>query len=425
MRIKCLKLKSFRGFENLEINFDDKLSTIFLGGNGTGKSTILDSLSTMLFQVFTSLFKLKSMNLKPKVNYPFAEFNKDDISSKLEKGFISIAIKSLDIDCTVDVEIENYLEILEAYNLQQLLEGISSMYEAEGNLPLVVHYMTNRSVPEIDPKFLEPVSLDDIDIREVYSFYSKSRQTNFVELFTWFRSLEDIENQMRLDGESSYRDKQLQAVRDAIANVVPEFSDLKVNRRPPAKIEVTKNNKERFSINQLSDGEKCFLAMVGDLARRLAIINPKKDDPLKGYGIVLIDEIELHLHPEWQRRVIPRLTETFPNCQFIITTHSPQVLGEFKGQVYRLKQSDAGIIAELRQTFGKDSNRILEEDMESVERNRDVQEGLLQLFRYIDAGDLEAARSLKQSLKKQIANGEDPDFVKADVLIRRREVLGR
>ncbi|WP_271253966.1 AAA family ATPase [Pseudanabaena sp. Chao 1811] len=423
MRIKLLRLKSFRGFENLEINFDDKLSTIFLGGNGTGKSTILDSISTMLFSVFTSLFKLKSMNLKPKVDYPFAEFNKDDISSNSGKGFISIAIKSLDIDCSIDVEIENHLESFEAYNLHQLLEDISSMYKAEGNLPLVVHYITNRIVPEIEPKFLEPVSLDDIDIREVYSFYSKIRQTNFVELFTWFRSLEDIENQMRLDGESSYRDKQLQAVRDAIANVVPEFSDLKVNRRPPAKIEVTKNNKERFSINQLSDGEKCFLAMVGDLARRLAIVNPKNDDPLKGYGIVLIDEIELHLHPEWQRRVIPRLTETFPNCQFIITTHSPQVLGEFKGQVYRLKQSESGIIAELRHTYGKDSNRILEDDMESTERDRDIQEDILQLFRHIDDGDLKAARSLKHSLQKKI--GEDPTFIKADVLMHRKEVLGR
>ena len=424
MRIQRLQLKSFRGFEDIEINFDDQMSTIFLGGNGIGKSTILDSISTMLFSAFTSLFKLKSMNLKPKINYPFAEFSEADISNNSEKGFISINIKYLDIDCSFDFELEKNLESFEAYNLLPLLTNISSIYEVEGNLPLFVHYMTNRILPEIEPKVLEPIKLEDLDIREAYSFYSKNRQTNFIKLFTWFRSLEDIENQMRLDEENSYRDKQLEAVRDAISNIVPEFSDLKVNRRPPAKIEVTKNNSERFSINQLSDGEKCFLAMVGDLARRLAIANPKKDDPLKGYGIVLIDEIELHLHPEWQRRVIPRLTETFPNCQFIITTHSPQVLGEFKGQVYRLKQTEIGIIAELRQTYGKDSNRILEDDMESTERDPHIQEKILQLFRYIDAGDLEAARSLKQSIQEEI-KFEDPSFVTADVLIHRKELLGR
>jgi predicted ATP-binding protein involved in virulence len=418
MRIKGLTLKDFRGFENLDISFDNQLSTIFLGCNGTGKSTILDSISIILSKSFTQIFKLLKLQvLTSNETIDFSEFDVNN-NSKESTASICTVYQDLDVYFTANVGISNGAEL--SCSKLDLHDLASKIYS---DFPLVVHYMTNRVVPEIESKVLEPIRLEDVSITEAYVFASKSRQTNFVELFTWFRSLEDIENQMRLDGESSYRDKQLQAVRDAIANVVPEFSDLKVNRRPPAKIEVTKNNKERFSINQLSDGEKCFLAMVGDLARRLAIINPKNDNPLKGYGIVLIDEIELHLHPEWQRRVIPRLTETFPNCQFIITTHSPQVLGEFKGQVYRLKQSESGIIAELRHTYGKDSNRILEDDMESTERDRDIQEDILQLFRHIDDGDLKAARSLKNSLQEKI--GEDPTFIKADVLMHRKEVLGR
>jgi len=418
MRIKGLTIKSFRGFENLDINFDDQLSTIFLGGNGTGKSTILDSISVMLSKFFSQIFKLLELQT---LNNKNIGFSKSDINNKSEESVVSIHTSYLDLSVYFTERISQldnskfYCSKIDLYDFA---------HKVNSDLPLVAHYMTNRVVPEIESKVLEPIRLEDLDITEAYSFYSKSRQTNFIELFTWFRSLEDIENQMRLDGEHSYRDKQLQAVRDAIAHVVPEFSDLRVNRRPPAKIEVTKNNSERFSINQLSDGEKCFLAMVGDLARRLAIANPKKDEPLKGYGIVLIDEIELHLHPEWQRRVIPRLTETFPNCQFIITTHSPQVLGEFKGQVYRLKQTEIGIIAELRHTYGKDSNRILEDDMETVERNTHIQEEILQLFRYIDAGDLEAARLLKQSIQQEL-DFVEPSLVKADVLMHRKEVLGR
>ncbi len=418
MRIKGLTLKDFRGFENLDISFDNQLSTIFLGGNGTGKSTILDGISIILAKSFTQIFEL--LKLQVLASNESIDFSKFDINSNSKESTVSICTAYQDLDAyfTAKISSSNGSELF--CSKLDLHDLASKIYN---DFPLVVHYMTNRVVPKIESKFLEPIRLEDISITEAYVFSSESRQTSFVDLFTWFRSLEDIENQMRLDGESSYRDKQLQAVRDAIANVVPEFSDLKVNRRPPAKIEVTKNNKEKFSINQLSDGEKCFLAMVGDLARRLAIANPKKDDPLKGYGIVLIDEIELHLHPEWQRRVIPRLTETFPNCQFIITTHSPQVLGEFKGQVYRLKQFESGIIAELRHTYGKDSNRILEDDMESTERDRDIQEDILQLFRYIDDGDLKAARSLKHSLQGKI--GEDPTFIKADVLMHRKEVLGR
>ena len=81
-------------------------------------------------------------------------------------------------------------------------------------------------------------------------------------------------------------------------------------------------------VNTLSDGEKCLFSLVGDLARRLALANPNLTDPLQGSGIVLIDEIDLHLHPAWQRKIVGQLKDTFPNCQFIITSHSPQVLGE-------------------------------------------------------------------------------------------------
>ena len=74
--------------------------------------------------------------------------------------------------------------------------------------------------------------------------------------------------------------------------------------------------------------KKSLLALVGDIARRLILANPSLENPLYGEGIVLIDEIELHLHPKWQREVINKLREVFPNIQFILTTHSPQVISE-------------------------------------------------------------------------------------------------
>ena len=80
-----------------------------------------------------------------------------------------------------------------------------------------------------------------------------------------------------------------------------------------------------MSVLQLSQGEKSLLALVADIARRLVLLNPTASNPLDGTGIVLIDEIDLHLHPSWQQKVIIRLEETFPNIQFIVTTHSPQV----------------------------------------------------------------------------------------------------
>ncbi|WP_309143275.1 AAA family ATPase [Nostoc sp. CHAB 5836] len=129
-----------------------------------------------------------------------------------------------------------------------------------------------------------------------------------------------------------------------MSSLIPSFSKLRV-RRSPLRMTVIKQGEELI-VNQLSDGEKCLLAMVGDLARRLAIANPSLPDPLQGSGVVLIDEIELHLHPKWQREIIPALTRTFPNCQFIVTTHSPQVISQVKPEgIYILEKTDEGVVA--------------------------------------------------------------------------------
>ncbi|MFN6165719.1 MAG: AAA family ATPase, partial [Pseudanabaena sp.] len=245
----------------------------------------------------------------------------------------------------------------------------------------------------------------------------------FQEFFEWFKLLEELENELIRDNPN-YRDKQLESVRQAIYTFLPEFKDLRIRRRPELRMTVTKNDAE-LTINQLSDGEKNLLAMVGDLARRLAIANPDMEKPEHGSGVVLIDEIELHLHPKWQRMVIPALLRTFPNCQFIITTHSPQVLGEVKdGKIYRLANTQSGVTAEIVRTYGRDSNRILEDEMGVPKRNQKIKDDLLNLFRLIDDGNLTQAKELQTSLKEEIGFDE-PEFARADVLIHRKEVLGR
>ena len=106
---------------------------------------------------------------------------------------------------------------------------------------------------------------------------------------------------------------------------------------------------------------------MGDLARRLALANQNADNPLEGEGIVLIDEIELHMHPSWQRKVLPVLCRTFPSIQFIITTHSPQVLGEVDENFKLFMLSDDMkhkiTIQSVNRMDGFDSNYILEEHM--------------------------------------------------------------
>jgi predicted ATP-binding protein involved in virulence len=160
----------------------------------------------------------------------------------------------------------------------------------------------------------------------------------------------------------------------------------------------------------------------------LAIANPSLDDPLQGEGIVLIDEIELHLHPKWQRKIIPDLTRTFPNCQFIVTTHSPQVLSHvYSENIYILQSTPDGIIASHPESsYGRDSNQILENVMGVSAYPEKIAKDLSELFRLIDRNDLQGAKELRKNIgATQEDRFDDPQLIKAGVIIKGKEILGK
>lgn len=186
---------------------------------------------------------------------------------------------------------------------------------------------------------------------------------------------------------------------------------------------VVDKNGEELRVDQLSDGEKCTLAMVGDLARRMAIANPSQADPLVGAGVVLIDELDLHLHPGWQRNVVGALENTFPNCQFLVSTHSPQIVSHVAPErIWVLERTQSGVSASRPDaSFGQMAGRILEDVMDVPERPQEIKERLSDLFLAIQQDELLAAKELVAELRSTI--GEDPDLVGARIHIRRKEAL--
>lgn len=152
-----------------------------------------------------------------------------------------------------------------------------------------------------------------------------------------------------------------------------------------------------------------MLSLIGDLASRLAMADPTATDPLKGSGIILIDEIDLHLHPAWQRKIVSILMNTFPNCQFIITTHSPQVLGEIEANDIRLL-SDFSVKQSPSQSFGLDSNTILDSVQGASIRNASVTEELDAIGGLIDAQKFDEAHSRLLSLEERL-HGSTSDTV--------------
>jgi predicted ATP-binding protein involved in virulence len=155
-----------------------------------------------------------------------------------------------------------------------------------------------------------------------------------------------------------------------------------------------------LAFDQLSEGERVFIAMIADIARRLAIANTD-GDPLEGRGIVMIDEIELHLHPKWQAQILDRLLGVFPNLQFIVTTHSPLVLTDVeRGQVRVLEGFE--VYQPAHPVQGRDAGSILAEVFQTNPLPTETQDAVSQISSLIDADKFDEARAKLDELESKL-----------------------
>jgi predicted ATP-binding protein involved in virulence len=236
--------------------------------------------------------------------------------------------------------------------------------------------------------------------------------------FSWFREMEDLENE-----QSRFRDEaanpQLQSVRTAIESFFPGYSSLRIRRQFPLSsrpILTLEKGGVLLPFDSLSEGERNSIAMVADIARRLALLGSNgtatnggaQGDPLAREGTILIDEIEQHLHPGWQRHLMRELPKTFPGLQFIVTTQSPVIVSEIGAENLRVLKDFA--LVESHHHHGRDANAVLEETFETSSRPDEVKADLDELATLIDDRRLEEAEALLRSLETQLGES-DPDIV--------------
>lgn len=341
MFVKRLRLERFRRFDALDLSFAKRLNVI-VGVNGAGKSTILGALAKMLSWYVRRLVSPNGTGAGVQI-----------LTSEIKTGAATASIEVSVSDGARDVAwvLQKNAKGAPVFSAKSDLRALNDyVKEIRGSfqgdiraVPIIVSYGVNRSVVDI------PLRIKQRHQFSVLSAYDDAfeRSADFRRFFEWFRVNEDIENERIADRveqgtckeDGCGQNRELSAVRRALSIFLPEFSRWKI-RRTPLRMEVLKDG-QALNVEQLSDGEKCMVALVGDLARRLVMANPDLDDPLAGGGIALIDEVELHLHPAWQSTILPRLLETFPNVQFVVTTHSPIVLAQLNNLLYG--QQDAGI----------------------------------------------------------------------------------
>lgn len=419
MRLTHLSLKDYRGIAHAELPFANCRTIVLIGANGGGKTTALEAIATAMSWFVGRVRRAagKGSTIAERDIRNGAHFAAIEVEVRIGRSRYKWTLARTRAGRHVpgQSEMEGVRQCAE-YLRARLAD------HARASLPLVVYYPVHRAVLAIPLRIRTRHNFEQLD------GYERALQggADFRLFFEWFREREDAENEERVRNPA-YRDTQLEAVRRAVASLLPEFRGLRIRRRPSLRMEITRRTagqqEELLAVDQLSQGEKTLLALTGDLARRLAIMNPDLSDPLRGAGLVLIDEIELHLHPAWQRAVIPALATTFPRCQFIITTHSPQVISELEdARVFALCAGSAEPVLAVPPTYGLESGRLLEDVMQTPARPKKVRDRLAELFRMIERREYDDAERFMEQLPASLKENE-PELTRARLLLNRLRML--
>lgn len=451
MKVKKIQLTSYGRFSQIEVPLaptPERTSniTVIIGNNGAGKTSLLSALATAL-SWFVGRLRTEKGNGSPILE---TEIKNDSSTAQIdievfdaqgqehnhdayEEDFIFHWSLSKTRKGRISESSSDYFDVTRLANHYRAQLTTNSTT----SLPLIAFYPVERVVLDIPLKIRGKHSFQQLDGYD----NSLNQGVDFRRFFEWFRKREDAENETSISQEllvnlsskpdinpqlwkilsdlhTSTRDKQLAAVRSAITTFMPDFSNLRVQRKPKLRMVIDKQG-TTLDVAQLSQGEKSLMALVGSIASRLAMMNPSLENPLLGDGIVLIDEIDLHLHPKWQRSLLSRFSETFTNCQFIATTHSPIIISDTK-DILCLCLNDGNLI-ELPNLYGFDANQVLLEAMDTDIRNPYISTQLLSLLDHIQNGDLDNAKLMLKTISQDIPEN-NIELIKAKLLIKRLEI---
>jgi predicted ATP-binding protein involved in virulence len=422
VKLKSMGLTNFRGFDRLEIDFEPDM-TVIAGINGAGKSSILEAIAIAYSH---ALPEFTASREKPR-SITDADIQQGSSSCSIELETTELLAATLitwlfkeSLGKTDRASVEDRLAYLkkallevekgtpEYKNLKNQIawseKRLQGNFEKRSNWlftdahgsdartrghlksspgqPLVIYYSTRRFLSRMPPRL---AGVAPFKQAAAYKNSLDQLEVSLSEFAKWHRALLSARIVRK---DSQHREKILKSLVDAVTNLLPDVKEFYFhqNASPPRYSVIkyaTLQEKMRgdafgkeLSLEQLSDGERGLIALVFDLTRRLAIANPDSANPIaEGVALVLIDEIELHLHPRWQRDVVKILPEIFKNTQFIITTHSPQVIGETEARSVRLLSMLGNTITcEIPSVaHGADSNWILSVLMGADEMSEDIE----------------------------------------------------
>jgi len=386
MILKQVHLTHFRCFQELSVALHPRLN-VFVGKNGQGKTAFLEGIVIGLREILTLMLgdNVEGINFRPTDLRAILNESKPYMRVTLETttGIIWDRTEQRDQAKRTLDQIPPAKKSTELWNeLESIINAIQDRKPID--LPVIAYYgidRINREGVPISQQRQFPKNFNRLKALEDSLAPNLHR---FEKMIDWFALQEDLERRER-ERQNGYISPVLQSVRQAISQMLPFASNPHTVINPVdfsvtflVTIEYQPRQTSVLSLTQLSDGYRTMLALVMDLARRMAEANLHLNEPLHAEAIVLIDEIELHLHPGWQQTVLPDLQKTFPNSQFLVTTHSPQILTTVQKENLHLlewhSENGVNVYKQPTNTYGAESYRLLEEVMKVSSRPQNLSE---------------------------------------------------
>lgn len=449
MKLTKLKIKNFRCFERLELRLHPEL-TVLIAPNGAGKTTLIDAARIAVWPLIKG-FDLGSQTGKSATiqieDVRLQQSNSGGMEPQIPAAIVAEGCWDEKGEL---VEWEQERDSIRPRtsskgnrNTKRLTRYAADLqkraFEAqELDLPLVAYLGTGRLWYQ--GRYTSKVSEKKLD-RSTYSrtwgyqncitatSSYKQFEDWYGELYRSYRELQikNLEN-APVDSEALERFKaQIAVVQNAVNTVTKQISgwhDIQYSSSHNQQLVLTHPEKGALPLSMLSDGLRNVVVMVSDIAFRCIKLNPHhgEDAAKKTSGVVMIDEVDMFLHPAWQQTIIGSLREAFPKTQLIVTTHSPQVLTTVPAECIRIL-GDGEVYSSPPGTKGAEASRILKRIFE-VESRPPCDENTTLLLEYEklvyeDKWMKDHAKTVRRTLDRIFA-GEEPKLIELDLYIENR-----
>ncbi len=429
MKIHEIKFTNFRAFESFQMEFEEQ-ATVIVGRNGTGKSTILDGIAIALGRWIEAF--------RGRVD----RFDIDEDDARLvavehagvptTEIVLPVTIEALGVVKRKPISWTSELQAVKRTHSEWSEDYASLMEESlriasrlkQGKpvvVPVIAYYRTQRLWigGTTSKRSKNGATSDELQSRTWgydHALTAGSDRKGFEQWMAW-READRVQRlaQAIEEGKDTrdVKSPQLAAVEAAAAACLEGAKRFyySANHR---ELRIDFDKGPSIPFKSLSDGQKNIIAVAADIAWRAAQLNPHLGDKvaLETPGIVLIDELDLHLHPAWQMRVLDDLMRAFPKVQFIVTTHSPQIMSAAPPHSVRLLDT-AHTVHRVNRLRGRDTNSILEDILDVPERPLRWKKKLEELARLIEDESLDAADQMLIELEKDEFYTDDPALVAA------------